>query len=189
MDYRFLKLPLFVALLLLTSGCELWTVGGSTYQAPKQAFAMNVPSGWSYSTRMGADLIATRDGLAMQSIQVRSVPLAKALPHSQRELSASLAAFELAETIKDDMQSNQALQTFTVIANEPATIGGQSGYKLTVTYSTSSQLRLTETQYGTIRNGELWTLTFQAPSRHYHERDLPAFESAVAGFKFGPTKP
>ncbi|MCC5022230.1 MAG: hypothetical protein J6386_05255 [Candidatus Synoicihabitans palmerolidicus] len=57
---------------------------------------------------------------------------------------------------------------------------------MTFTYSDAQQLRLTETRYGTIHDGKLWTLSYLAPHRHYHARDLNVFETAVTAFRFGP---
>lgn len=186
MVLRLLKLLGASALLFLTTGCQLWNLGGTTYQAPKQAFSMHVPEGWSYSTGMRAKLLATRDGLTLQSIRVDATRLDKALPYSERELSPHLFAYELAEAIVDDLRSNTAMIGLTVLANEPARIGDQEGFKLTLTYQNASNLWITETRYGAIRHGELWTLSFVAPRRHYHARDLAKFESSVASFRFGP---
>ncbi|MCC5022231.1 MAG: hypothetical protein J6386_05260 [Candidatus Synoicihabitans palmerolidicus] len=54
---------------------------------------MQVPAGWSYSTNLGAHLVATRDGVALQSIKVQSAKLDAALPNSERELSPGLGSY------------------------------------------------------------------------------------------------
>ncbi len=182
---RILKLFPFGVFLLLLTGCEFWTVGGSVYQAPKQAFFMTVPTNWSYSTQMGSDLLATRDGLSLQSIQVHGLAWEKALPHTERELSPQMASFELAEAIADDLRSDPDKYQFTVLKNEPATIDGEIGFKLTTTFRSKDQLLLRQTRFGVIHGGKLWTLAYTAPHRHYHDRDLNEFEETVAGFRFG----
>ncbi|GAB5559724.1 MAG: hypothetical protein SynsKO_13710 [Synoicihabitans sp.] len=183
---RFINLFFATALLLLFSGCEFWNVGGSAYQAPKGAFSMRVPAEWSYSTQMGAaELVATRDGLNLQSIEVRANALDEALPHTGRELSGQLASFELAEAVADDLRSDPDRYQFSVIKNEPATIDGKSGFKLTTTFRSKDQLLLRQTRYGVIHGDKLWTLAYTAPHRHYHDRDLDEFEAVVAAFKFG----
>ena len=185
---RLLKLAGAFALLGLVSGCQFWNAGGSTFQAPKQAFSMQVPTEWSYSTALGSPLVATRDGLALQSFLVRSDKLNKALQQSERTLTPGLSAYELAEIIVDDMKVDPAFNALAVLSNEPALIGGQPGFKVTLTYRNARNLHLTETRYGVIHENLLWTLSYVAPRRHYHARDLAAFEAAVATFQFGPEK-
>lgn len=185
MDSRLLKLLPATLLLLALAGCQFWTLGGGTFTAPKNAFSVRVPAGWSYSGSLGSEFVATRDGVLLQSITIRSDKLAKALPNTERELSANLSGFELAETIAGDLRSDRNRIGLTVVANEPATLDGQSGCKLTLAFTNADQLRLTETRYCVVQQGKLWTLSFLAPHRFYYDRDLPVFEALVSTFRFG----
>ena len=74
------------------------------------------------------------DGLSLQSFLVRSDKLNKALPQSERTLSPGLSAYELAEIIVDDMKVDPAFNALSVLNNEPALIGGQPGFKVTLAY-------------------------------------------------------
>ena len=183
---RFLKLLPAAGAVLLLAGCQFWTLGGSVFTAPKGAFTIRVPAGWSYTRNLGADLLMTRDGVIMQAITLNAVPLKKALPFTERELAPHLSPYELAETIAGDLRSDEDRIGLTVLTNEPAIIGGVDGFKLTFTYTDARGLRMMETRCGAVHDGELWTLSLRAPRRHYHHRDLPAFEAAVASFQFGP---
>jgi hypothetical protein len=175
-----------LALTLLLTGCEFWNSGGTTFVAPKDAFTLPVPAGWSYTTAMRTPFTATRDGLAIQTIVVRVDRLDRALGNSDREIPADLNAFELAEWVVDDLRADKDHGGLTVLSNEPFDFGGEPGYKLTVTFTLPDGLAMTQTRCGAIRDGQLWTLTFTAPRRHYHARDLGAFEALAAGFRFGP---
>ncbi|WP_221029526.1 hypothetical protein [Actomonas aquatica] len=182
---RILTLLLVASSLLLFSGCEFWTLGGAVYTAPKNAFTVRVPAGWSSTTGLRNDLLMTRDGALLQTITINAAELKKALPYTERELSPQLTSYELAETIAGDLRSDPNRIGFSVLTNEPATIDGHRGFKLTVTYLSESNLRLQETRYGFVAGDELWTLALRAPQRHYHSRDLPVFEAVVQSFHVG----
>jgi hypothetical protein len=177
---RFAVLPL-----LILAGCQTWISGGATYTAKDKAYSVPVPAGWHYATRLGPAVLATRDGLALQTVAVEGKALDKALANSKRTLTPGMAPYELAEVVLDDLRSNRDLTGLEVIANEPAAVGGQGGFKVTLAYRTADRLRLSETLYGVIHGGKLWTLRYTAPTRHYHARDLATFEEMVAGFRFG----
>ena len=99
-------------------------------------------------------------------------------------LGSTLTAFELAEAVADDLRTNREFLNFEIVANEPATIGGREGFALTVRYQTKDKLRLTIRIAGVIQGNKLYTLRFAAPTRHYFERDLPAFTAAVQSFRW-----
>ena len=181
---RFLTTFVVASTMLLSGGCELWKSGGSVFTSSKHAYSLPVPAGWSYATTMGPDFVASKDGLTLQSIAVQVSPLEDALMHSERSLRVDMIPFEVAETIIDDLRADRELDSLAVLRNEPATIGGRVGFKLTLAYRNHDQLRMTETRYAVIHSGQLWTLRFRAPSRHYHGRDLGDFERMVAGFQF-----
>jgi hypothetical protein len=170
---------------MLVTGCQLWNPGGSTYVDKKGKFNVHTPMGWKYATSLGSDLIASKDGPILQQISIEHRELETALPKSKRPLAANLGVFELAEAVAGDMQADNTLLGFELKENVPATIGGTAGFKITFTFTTAEKLRLAQTVYGCIFEGQLWLLRYSAPVRHYFERDLATFEDTVKSFKFG----
>lgn len=180
-------LPLILtsaALLLGLSGCVTWQAGGQPFTARSGGYTITAPSGWMFIEQPGGTLRATRDGLVLQELIVATHDLKKPLPASKRVLTPNLTPYELAEAIADDLRSNRELLAFELVANEPAQIGGSDGFALTVRYQTKDKLRITTRIGGVLHSGKLYTLRFAAPTRHYFERDLPAFETALGSFKF-----
>lgn len=172
------------ALLLALSGCVTWQTGGQPFTARSGGYTITAPSGWMFIEQPGGTLRATRDGLVLQELIVATHDLKKPLPTSQRVLTSNLSPFELAEALADDLRSNRDLLAFEIVANEPARIGGLDGFALTVRYHTKDKLRITTRIDGVLHNGKLYTLRFVAPTRHYFDRDLPAFQAALDSFKF-----
>lgn len=171
------------ALLLGLAGCVSWQTGGQPFTS-RGGYTVTAPAGWMFIEQPGGILRATRDGLILQEFVISSHELKKPLPASKRVLTASLTPYELAEAIADDLRSNRELLAFEIVANEPARIGGLDGFSLTVRYHTKDKLRLTTRIDGAIKGDKLYTLRLAAPSRHYFERDLPAFRDAVNSFRF-----
>ena len=180
------KLLLICALALagLGAGCQLWNPGGTPATAKNGAFTITAPAGWMYATTLGPDLLASRDGLALQSITIQHHDLAKPLPHSKRALTASLAPYEAAEAVLDDLRADHDLHGFELQENTPATVGGQPGFKLVFSYRTADKLHLSEACYGTIHGGSLYLARYLAPARHYFARDLTEFEASLRTLQF-----
>jgi hypothetical protein len=183
------KLLLISALVVvaLLSGCQMWNPGGTRVSGKNDAFSIVPPAGWMYATSLGPGLIASKEGLVLQNLVVEQFDLTKPLPNSKRTLSATLAPFEAAEAVLDDLRANRELLGFDVKENTPTTVAGQPGFKIVFSYRTKDRLHLTEARYGTIADQKLWIVRYSAPARHYFERDLPVFEEAVRSFQLKKT--
>lgn len=181
---RILRHTLSACALLLLSGCVTWQPGGQPYTARSGDYRLTPPPGWMFIEAPAGTVRATRDGLVLQELTVTTHELKTPLPNSKRVLTSTLTAFELAEAVADDLRTNREFLNFEIVANEPATIGGREGFALTVRYQTKDKLRLTIRIAGVIQGNKLYTLRFAAPTRHYFERDLPAFTAAVQSFRW-----
>jgi hypothetical protein len=169
---------------LLLSGCQVWQPGGSPTKIQNDALTITPPAGWMYATRVGPDLLASKEGFLLQSIVIEHHDLTKPLLHSKRALSSGLAPYETAEAVVDDLRANHELQSFELQENTPASVGGRPGFKLIYSFRTKDKLPVTEEIYGAIAGERLWLVRYAAPKRHYFERDLPAFEAACQSLRF-----
>ena len=120
----------WAAAALILAGCQIWNPGGVPFTAKNGAFTLRVPARWMFATAFGKDFTASKDGVILQQIVVEHVALKEALPHSKRELSPTLAPFELAEAVIDDLHSDHTLLSFTVKENTPATLGGKPAFHI-----------------------------------------------------------
>jgi hypothetical protein len=172
-----------LAVTFLLSGCQVWQPGGTPVTGKDNAFTVTPPSGWLYATSVGPDLLASKDGLVLQSLALTHVDLTKPLPNSKRQLAATLAPYEVAEAALDDLRGNHDLLGFELRENTPATVGGRPGFKLVYSYRTKDKLHLQVVRYGAISGHRLWYATYTAPARHYFERDLPDFDATVRSLR------
>lgn len=173
------------ALLLLLAGCQAWQPGGGTVTGKGEAFSLTTPAGWMYATSLGPDLLLSREGPILQRIVVEHRDLTKPPgKEPKRAITPTLAPFEVAEAIVDELRANRDLLEFRLQENTPATVGGRPGFRLVFDFRTKDGLQFTEARYGVIAGTDLWFVRFSAPTRHYFARDLPAFESAVQTLQF-----
>jgi hypothetical protein len=168
-------------------GCQTveWKAGGTPHTAKDGDFTVTVPEGWTFAERLPGNIVGTRDGLLLQRLMVERRELKDPLPVSKRVLAASLTPLELAEAITDDLRANRSLLGIEVTESQPATVGGQSGFKLLINFHTADKLRGSEAIFGCIKGDRLYLLVFIAPARHYFTHDLAAFEEAAKTFQFG----
>jgi len=178
---------IFLGLAFLLGGCQgvQWQPGGQAYTAQDGRFSVRLPTGWSFAEPRSGQVIATADGLLVQRIVVGHRELKEALPYSKRVLTAGLSSLELVEAMTDDLRADHGLLNLQIVENQPATIGGQPGFKLVTTHHNASKLQITSVLYGFVKGPDLYLLNYIAPTRYFYDRDLPGFEEAVKSFQLG----
>ena len=179
-------IPLVSTGLLLLAGCVApWLPGGTPYTTGKGEFTLSPPAGWVFTENPPGHILATMDGVILQQFTVEAREFKDALPTSKRTLTAGLAPLELAEAVTDDLRADHQLLGLEVKETKLAELDGRPGFKTVITYHTEDKLRLTAAIYGCIEKDRLYLIRLVAPTRHYFERDDPAFEATVASFHFG----
>jgi hypothetical protein len=179
-------IPLLSLLLLALAGCVApWLPGGTPYTTKKGEFTVRTPAGWIFSEQSPGRVFATKDGLILQQFTVELRALKDALPASKRVLTAGLTPLEVAEAVTDDLRADHSLLGLAVKETTLARLDGREGFKIVISFHTQDKLHLSQTIYGCLGQERLCLLRFTAPSRHYFDRDHPAFEETVASFRFG----
>ena len=165
---------------LLAAGCQTWQPGGTPVSLAKGAVAITPPAGWKHATIGGADLIASKEGPVLQKMVVEHVDLSQPPPkETKRAVAAGMTPFEVAEAVIGELRANQELLGLDVRENTPVDVGGKPGIKIVFAFRTKDGLQLTEARYSALVGQTLWHIRYVAPTRHYFERDLAAFEAAV----------
>jgi hypothetical protein len=180
-------IPLLVSLLLLVfSGCQSpWQPGGQTYTSHTGAFTALVPAGWMFAELPPGHVLATKDGIILQRIEIRTLELKDPLPGSKRVLRADMTPFEIAEAVVDDLKADHGLLGLEVVENQPTEVAGRPGFRITITFHTEDNLRLTQSGYGVVDGPKLYVISYIAPTRYYFDRDRETFEAAVKSFHLG----
>lgn len=175
---------LLAAGMLMFGACTTWqAVEESSSAVPRSGYAISLPKGWMRAALRDDRLLVTRDGLAIQTIEVASLEpstaFAKTIKQSKKEISSDLLPERLAELTLAELQATQSMGTVSVIDNVPATLAGQPAFRLHVQYKTTKGLRIEELIYGMQDGKRVLHSAYRAPTLHFFARDLGTFEDAV----------
>jgi hypothetical protein len=198
------KLFTLFVLLLFLSSCAPYVMVGGQYAASSENFVVDLPEGWrrheiafdqgpisrkimellEQRRKLSWDVIRiTRDGLLLQQISIGRVPVDDELPHTKKKLSREMLPQEAAEIVIDNLRSNPNITNQEVIENTPTRVGGNPGFKLLYTYQTKEGLKIKAAYYGAMSGNWLYYLLYEAPARHYFDKDHALFEKIKESFK------
>ena len=128
-------------------------------------------------------ILLTRDGLALQTIELRRHDLKQAFGNINKDAEIGMLAAELAELYIANAMQSEGTENIAVVENRPATISNQSSFRLHLTYTNTKGLGFERIVYGFATEKGFFTLAYEAPTRYHFERYLRNFESIVASFR------
>lgn len=180
------------ALLLLTvvllSGCAgQWVrVGDSDNLHKGNGYQLRLPSGW-IKIENDDTLLITRDGPALQRIQVRVASHENAFKHLKKASNAKQLPSELAELFMADLRKEDAdeIPSLEVLSNEPASVAGHDAFRIHISYRTDAGLRYQTIAYGFVTDKQFVSIVFTAPTLYYFGRDHDKLETVVKSLKLG----
>jgi hypothetical protein len=181
-----MKARFFAKLLLVisVSGCAPWSLVGGPYVASSDRYEVELPQNWRKQNGRADSLALTRDGMTLQRIVIGRHPVDKDVPHIKRKLTNLMLPQDAAEVVIDHLRSDAARVDVRVLENVPAQVGGAEGFKIVYAYHTRANLRQMGAWYGVLHNNSFYYLHYEAPARHYFERDRAVFEKVRESFKF-----
>ncbi|MFO1320507.1 MAG: hypothetical protein U1F52_12900 [Burkholderiales bacterium] len=187
---------LVIACAALLAGCSgpaqkstLSNLFGKPTPVPREgrhtakSFSVELPAGWVRKTLNDDTVAASLDGFLLQSIVVEQRNLDKAFPKTRKiartdALSTELAELEIAEL----KASGPQMAALEVMQNEPATLSGEEGYRLTFRHRTSRGLVIQHVVQGCVTRNGYFRLEYAAPALHYFAPTLPEFDKSAASF-------
>lgn len=158
-----------------------WTEAGQKYTPKSRTFAVELPEGWM-RLRRDDELLATRDGPALQRIFSRTMKFGEPAERAKKAVRKGMLPEEAAEVVRDELASSGADQGLTVVENAPATLSQRPGFRLVFRYKTADGLTMKGLVYGVVGDDAVYGLGYVAPERHYFDLDLPTFEKVRASF-------
>ncbi|MDH4100530.1 MAG: hypothetical protein OEV28_08135, partial [Nitrospirota bacterium] len=181
---------LIVVALGLLAGCAPWTVVGGPYQDSDLGFTVDLPHGWHKSNMAKDMLVITRDGLALDLITIGREDIEKKEEEGGaiKRLTKGMLPQEASDVIADRIRSDTSLMNVQLLENIPADIGGQKGYRLTYSYRTASGLPKKVVSYGFLLGKWLYSISYEAPVRHYFDAYFSVFEKVKGSFSVGGTE-
>ncbi len=180
------RLVAVVLLALALAACTPWArVAPDTRAYDKRSdYTLDLPLGWVKRTADANDLFLTRDGPALNFILVARQPHDRKLPRTKRETRADMLPFELAELALAEWKSSEATANLEVLANTPATLGGQPAARLHIRYKNERGLPIERLLIARIDAKGRLSFLYEAPAIVYFQRGLADFEAMVASVRF-----
>jgi hypothetical protein len=174
---------LYLLLIFFLWGCATWVAVGGKYTMSSQNFEVQLPTGWRKYEVVKDALLITQDGLALQQIRISRMQIDKELNHTKKKFSKEMLPPEVAEVVIDNFRSNPNIINQKIIENDPAQIGGYSGYKFVFSYQTKKGLTKKGINYGFISGNWFYEIIYEAAERYYFEKDISAIENVKDSFR------
>jgi hypothetical protein len=181
------RLLLLCVIITLIAGCFSlpWvkTEVGS-YAVPAQHVSAELPGGWM---RLNTDdcLFITKDGPMLEYIMVQRIQCNSELKHTKKKFRPGMLPNEVADIIIDNNRLNEDVLNLKVESNRPAKIDGHSGFELTFTYKDSDGLEYKSLYYGFLEGEWFYGIRYNAPQRHYYQKEIKTFEKFLGTLKVG----
>lgn len=182
------RAALLIVLAAALAGCASWeAIESGNANLKEDGYEITLPSGWVRVMYETQEVILTREGVMLQQIAVKSVPHKKAFPRLKKAAGEKLLPSELAELqIAETKRSSQVESNLEVMENEPAQIGGRTGFRVRLRFVTPRGLPFEQLLYGVCDGKNYYLMGLQAPGFYYFDAHREEFERMVATFRFAP---
>ena len=164
-------------LVLLLTGCvaSSWTKSGGMFT--EGDLVLSIPDGWMMKEG-DHSLMITKDGMPLQRIWIFDVEINKLAGEGTKTVKTNMLPQEAAEFVVDILQSDKNLSQFALLENKPATVNGNKGFRLVYTYK-ERNLPYKSVYYGFLYGERFLRISYNAPVRHYFDKDVDVFETIV----------
>ena len=185
------------------SGCAPWVQVGGPYRGSlsphsvnpssvggyppdpvnRSDFQVTLPAEWRRAAFVQDALLLTRDGVSLQYIKIGLVAVGDELTNTKKKFAKGMLAQDVAALELDEVRSDQTLRSFALVENIPFQFAGLPGFKLVYAFRAENGLRLKRVHYGVMVRDWVYRVQYQAPARHYFDKDLATFERVRESFK------
>jgi hypothetical protein len=167
------------------AACTPWTRVDSAnrLETKTRDYTVELPLGWVKHTTRSSNIFITRDGPALNTIVVSRQPHDVKLPHTKRITRADMLPHELAELTLAEWKSTEATANLEVLANTPATLGGQPAVRVHIRYKNERGLPIERVLIGMVDAKGRLSLQYEAPAIVYFQRNLADFEAMAASVR------
>lgn len=185
---RFIKYAVIISLIALQTACggPFTRLAKSDYANTNQGYSVNLPVGWVQATgpQSGDQLLISKDGYSLQSIQIQALKHDKAFEKTKKVSNTSMPLSDLAEQeIAELNATNPNAASIKILENSLINIDNKKAFKLHYQYLNDRGLRFEQITYGLINAQFYYKLSYVAPTLHYFLRDKATFEQTVNSFK------
>ncbi len=168
------------ALLLLTACAGPWKTVPADLSAPQ--WSITTPQGWMHLSMPESEMLS-KNGPYLEYILIQSRPLTQGFRFTKQGLNPGMLPHEAAELILDNLRADPRIRNFQLLASEPATVAGRSGFKLTYRYRDQHGVESKTIYYGALLTHQLFNIRYTAAQRYYFDKELPAFNSVLGSLR------
>lgn len=171
-----------VFLSLPVNGIAGWVPVEGPYLS-QDRFQVEMPKGWRLKTPAEDELVITKDGVWLQFVRIGRLRYEKQTESLGAKLSKGMEPMAAAEAVRDEIQSKPDVAEVKTLEISLAQLADHEGFKLVYSYVTKRGMKRTGVYWGAFVADSLFFLNFEAPTRHYFERDRVVFEQILKSFK------
>lgn len=132
-----------------------------------------------------ADMLS-RNGPYLEYILVQSRPLGQGFRSTGRKLSPDMLPHQAAQVIIDSMSCDSRIRQFHLLGNQPATVDGRSGFKVTYAYRDAHDVEIKAIYVGVVLDDRFIALRYTATRRHYFDAQVSTFNQVVDSLRLLP---
>lgn len=185
---------LFLGIAFLTGCASLtpWVKATSSkpYQDNARRFTATLPDGWMRCNLFDYFLL-TKDGIVLESIVVERHRVDRKLESTKKRYQVDMSPEEVAGVEVDALRTQPGTGNFELLANEPASVAGQTGFRLEYRFTyLESGLRIHGILYGLMIVGKeseknpekrswVYGIRYEAPDQYYFDRYKSDFKNFV----------
>ena len=167
---------------VFAAGFAACTHTGGVSKPASYSFTIDIPEGWRKIDN-NRYLFVTKESPFLQYIMVQNRPIGRSFRHTKKKIQRDMIPEEAAQIIIDELISDQNLINLMILANTPATIQENEGFKILYTYSDSEGQVYKTLYYGFIKEDTFFNLRFTAAERIYFQRDIGDFRNVLNTFQ------
>jgi len=179
------NLFLVLVLTLIFTGCAQWQNASGVQKINSQKITLDLKDEkWhSFNNKEQETYILTKDGVYLQSLLIKRVPLDMALKSSKKIIPENILLHELAELIIEDLKLANGMNSFQVLSNRPEKVDIKDAVEIIsqVKDPNDNQIKINSTYF--IYDKKLYQISYSAPNQYFYNRDLNTYLSIKKSIK------
>lgn len=167
--------------MLLTACAGPWESAPNHLDAA--SWRVTVPDGWMHLHMPQAHMLS-QNGPYLEYILIESRPLTQGFRYTRQAFTADMLPHEAAQLVVDSLTSDPHIRNFRLLASEPASVAGRSGFRLTYRYRDKHDVDTQTVYYGVLLSDRFFNIRYTAARRCYFDLGWPVFTKVFNSLRF-----
>ncbi len=175
---------LYCCLVLMLAACAPpWKHMPDSEVVTEATYRVQLPAGWMRNTANRDSLFISRDGPALQGIEITEGTHEEAFKKIHETSSPDMLPSELAELALALTKNELAASRVVLLENTPASVAGHEGFRLHLKYENAKGLDYEGVVTGFATVKRIYLIKYYGTRLHYFPRDLPVYEEMLQSFQ------